>query len=227
MLAYFFSKAVFKIIRSPKIRWNLSKAFPAIFFSPRMTWDEYLLFKKICRSKKVFLEYGSGGSTIYLLRKNKKIFSVESNPEFYSYMNSIPLVKKSLNKNLSYGLVDLGPTNKWGKPLSKENSDTWSDYYMNVWKSIDPVKDKVDVIFIDGRFRVCCCLYSLLKVVEYNWKDTVFIIHDFWRREKYHEVLEFLEEVKSSSNLASFKLKANLNVEQVIEKMPEYAFDFS
>jgi hypothetical protein len=222
MITYFFSKVIFKIIKSPTVRWKLNKIFPTVFFFPHLELSEYLLFKKICRRKEKFLEYGSGGSTIYLLKNKKDVYSVESNPEFFSYMNSIDLVKKSVDKNLLYSFIDLGPTNQWGKPLTTDNAIDWPMYYSEIWKGIDP-KDKIDVIFIDGRFRVCCCLYSILKVVEYNWESTVFIIHDFWRRKKYHVVLQFLDEVKSSINLAIFKIKENVNIEEVKEKIHDNA----
>ena len=222
-IAYYLSKAVFKVTKNPSVRWKLKESFPEAFFLPHMKPDEYQLFKKICRDKKVFIEYGSGGSTIYLLKNNKRIFSVESNPEFFGFMNSLPLVRKSVDKNLTYKFVDLGATNKWGEPLSSENSINWPEYYAGIWSSIDPARDKVDVIFIDGRFRVSCCLYSILKVIEYNWTDTTFVIHDFTKREVYKSVLQFLEEVASSRTLASFKLKAGINVEDVKAKLEEYA----
>lgn len=225
MDSYKLSKAVFKIVKSPSIVWKMKKMFPEVFFYPHMKPDEFQLFKELCAGKKVFLEYGSGGSTIYLLKNNKDVYSVESNPEFFSYMNSVSLVKKSLDRKLHYRYIDLGPTNKWGKPIATEKSINWSDYYSQIWKSINPAKEKVDVIFIDGRFRVCCCLYSILKLVEFNWKDTTLIIHDFWKRKDYHVVLKFLQEIKSSTTLASFKVKEGVNIEEVKAMLHEYALE--
>lgn len=221
--SYPLTKVVFKVIKDPSARWKLIKSFPEAFFLPHMKPEEYSLFKELCKNKKVFLEYGSGGSTIYLLKNNKQVYSVESNPEFYGFMNSMGLVKKSLNKNLRYSFVDLGPTNKWGKPIASDKNVDWSDYYSEIWNSIDSSTNKVDVIFIDGRFRVCCCLYSILKVVENNWENTTFIIHDFWRREQYHVILKFFTEIKSSKNLASFRLKENINILEVKEMLQDYA----
>jgi hypothetical protein len=222
---YYFSKATFKflkVIKNPDVSWKLSKVMPTVFFHPHMTWNEYLLFKKICRNAYTFIEYGSGGSTIYLLKHDKKVFSVESNPEFYQYMNSIRLLKQAAGKNLHFQFIDLGPTNKWGRPLTSEKSESWSAYYKKIWEKIDPYRDKIDVIFIDGRFRVSCCLYSILKVLAYNWRETVFVIHDFWRRNKYHVVLKFLDVEKSETNLVSFKLKPNINIREVKEMLEEY-----
>jgi hypothetical protein len=157
------------------------------------------------------------------VKKKKQVFSVESNPDFFTYMNSIKLVKRSVNKNLHFQFIDLGPTNQWGKPLETEDTVNWFKYYTEIWKDIAPLQHPVDVIFIDGRFRICCCLYSILKVIEYNWTDTIFIMHDFWRREKYHVVLEFLQELESSTDLAAFKLKENINTDRVQQMIKEYA----
>jgi hypothetical protein len=48
-------------------------------------------------------------------------------------------------------------------------------------------------------------------------------MHDFWRREKYHVVLEFLQELESSTDLAAFKLKENINTGRVQQMINEYA----
>src|SRR5688572_22667382 len=99
-----FTKVIFKLLtifRMSEYKWQLKRKFPKIFFQPHMEIKEFLLFKKFCRNKKVVLEYGSGGSTIYLLTKNKIVYSVESNLEFYRYMNSIKMVSRSNSNNLS------------------------------------------------------------------------------------------------------------------------------
>jgi hypothetical protein len=227
MNPYFLQKAFFKVfhVKRPDTQWNLKRKFPGFFFLPHMSIKEFQLFKEVCSNKKVFLEYGSGGSTIWLLKKNKKLYSVESNPDFYKYMNSIKLVKRSAN-NLQYRFIDLGPTNAWGKPLATTHSNDWPAYYSEIWNDIDATSNKVDIVFIDGRFRVSCCLYTILKVVEHRWKDTVFLFHDFWRRKHYHEVLEFLQEIKSAEQLATFKIKDHINTENVKERLKEYALDF-
>ena len=212
-----------KLMQTPDFKWTLNRIFPHALFLPHMKPDEFALFKKTVRDKKVILEYGSGGSTIYLLHKGKRLFSVESNPDFFKYMGSVNVLKKTLNRSLTYRFIDLGPTNQWGKPTSIENITSWEGYYSSIWKEINPSKEKVDVVFIDGRFRVCCCLYSLLKILEFGWSDTIFVIHDFWRREKYHILLEFFNLVETASELAVFTFKSKVDVNRVKEVMRIYA----
>ncbi|HTE28575.1 hypothetical protein [Flavitalea sp.] len=226
MDSYYFSKALFKMLKlvnKPESKWDLIRKYPVLFFYPHMKRREYFFFKELCKNKKTFLEYGSGGSTIYLLNYNKIVFSVESNPDFFRYMCSINYIKRVLNKNLHYKFVDLGPTNRWGKPISNDYNDYWPRYYEEIWEEINPALYKVDVVFIDGRFRVCCCMYSILKAIEYDWREIVFVIHDFWRRTKYHVVLDFLEEIESKENLVSFRIKDDIDVRKVRELLGEYS----
>ncbi|MHA4843648.1 hypothetical protein ACX0G7_05775 [Flavitalea antarctica] len=228
MEAYYFSKAVFKVlktVKSPESKWDIMRRFPKLLFYPHMEKREYFLFRKLCKNKKVFLEYGSGGSTIFLLKHKKTVFSVESNPYFFRYMCSISFVKEALNVNLLYKFIDLGPTNQWGKPLSADHSDNWPYYYEEIWQEIDPALHKIDVIFIDGRFRVCCCLYSILKAIEFNWTDIIFVIHDFWRRTRYHVVLDFLEEIESAESLVAFRIKRNIDVTNLGVLLSEYSLE--
>ena len=227
MIPSLFAKLAFKaltLFRMGEYKWKLKRRFPKIFFQPHMEIKEYLLFKKVCKNKKVVLEYGSGGSTIYLLKKNKIVYSVESNLDFYKYMNSIDMVKTSQDNNLKFSFVDIGPTNEWGKPLQDEKSGEWQAYYKQIWHVIKADNTKVDVVFIDGRFRVSCCFYSMMKVMENGWNDTIFIIHDFWRRKKYHVILPFVQETQSSKNLAVFKIRSDVNVKELKAMLEDYQF---
>jgi protein O-GlcNAc transferase len=223
MINYLFAKYALKFIREPDKKWEFKTKYPKLLFLPHMELKEYLLFKDLCKNKKVFIEYGSGGSTIHLLKSGKKVFSVESNGEFHDMMNSISLVQKAKGQLLHPVHIDLGPCDMWGKPLTSEKECAWSRYYSEVWDEVKRHQSRVDVVFIDGRFRVCCCLYSILKVVEYGWKDTLFLVHDFWRRKHYHVVLKFLNEYKSRLDLASFRVKDNIDKDEVKWLLQQYA----
>jgi protein O-GlcNAc transferase len=207
MINYLFAKYFLKMIREPDKKWEWIKKYPKLLFLPHMEFEEYLLFKDLCKNKKVFIEYGSGGLTIHLLKSGKEVFTVESNGAFHNLMNSLNLVQKAEGRSLHSVFIDLGPCDQWGKPLTVEKESEWSRYYSEVWQHINPQRSKVDVVFIDGRFRVACCLYSILKVVEYGWKDTLFLVHDFWRRKHYHEVLRFLMNINPGVNWLHSRLK--------------------
>jgi hypothetical protein len=215
MFTYLLSKGVFKLFKKPQTKWTFCKQLPRMLFAPHMTFDEYRLFKKTCASKKVILEYGSGGSTIYFLKHNKRVYSVENSPAFYAYMKSIGFIRKAMDKSLFYKFIDLGETHKWGKPISLNNQIDWPNYYSAVWDDIVKKETKVDVVFIDGRFRVQCCLYSILMIAEKKWNDTLILIHDFNKRKNYHVVLPFLDEIASTTSLFVFSVKKDISLDNV------------
>jgi hypothetical protein len=192
-----------------------------------MKIDEYSLFNKITDKKKVILEYGSGGSTIQFIKRRKKIYTVESNADFYRYMKSIGMVKKAIGKSAFLKLIDLGNTDTWGRPASLERTENWHQYYTEVWKDIIQNENKVDVILIDGRFRICCCAYSILQLYENNWKGTIFMIHDFWNREEYKVLLNFLDEIESQLRLGVFSVKADIDIEELKKTIQKYSSHWS
>ena len=198
--------------RFPSIRWKLSKHFPSLFFYPHMKSQEYLLFKSIPYKGAVILEFGSGGSTVHFLKQAKKTYSVESNFTFYKYMKSIFLIKKACKKSLFLKFVSIGDTDTWGRPVSGEKKANWRSYYSDIWKEIILKESKVDIIFIDGRFRVSCCLYAVLQVLELNWEQPVFVVHDFIDRKEYYVLLEFLDEVECKHRLSVFTMKKDIEI---------------
>lgn len=223
ILKFKVAKKLFQRFKKSSVKWKLCRKLPSIFFFPHMELDEYILFNKMSLKKKIILEYGSGGSTIQFIKSKKKVYSVESNPDFYKYMNSITLVKKATEKSLFLKFINLGDTDSWGRPLSLERKENWPDYYSEVWKDIVLNENKVDVVFIDGRFRVCCCVYSIIKILENNWKETIFMIHDFWNRKEYFVLLKFLDEIESKSRLGVFAIKKDINIHEINSILPQYS----
>lgn len=222
MIQFLFSKIFFKVFKRPFYKWKLCRSFPYIFFSPFMTFGEYLFFDRLCYSKKVILEYGSGGSTLYFIKRKKQVYSVESNPEFYKYMNSIGRVRNSKGNSLFLRYVDVGETNSIGKPLSMEKENNWNKYYAEIWNKILSDRKEIDIIFIDGRFRVSCVAYSLIKVLENKMREPIFLIHDFYDRKQYHIVLKFLNEIECKSRLGAFSLKKDINIDEVKDVLVRY-----
>ena len=53
----------------------------------------------------------------------------------------------------------------------------------------------------------------------------MFKIHDFWNRDIYHEVLNFLEIIESSETLNVFKVKACLDLNSIFDRYSISKFD--
>ncbi len=222
MIQFLLVTLFFRVIRSSRLKWRLNRHLPRAFFLPRMTHEEFGLLAAVAEPAKVIVEYGSGGSTVFFLRKAKTVISVDSNPEFHRFMMSIPYVSTRVGNGLNLDFVDIGPTDTWGTPLTTDRSSEWPRYVEQVWTRIDPNVDRVDLVLIDGRFRVACCLYSIQKLIEYGWSATLLLIHDFRDRKEYHVVLPFLTEVRSAGTLGVFRIRDDVDLSALRRLLEEY-----
>lgn len=199
----------------------MHRKFPRAFFLPRMTREEFALLAELAEPAKTIIEYGSGGSTVFFLRKGKRIFSVDSNPFFHELMMSIPFISAHVGNGLNLDFVDVGPTDTWGTPVSADREDEWPRYVAQPWSRVDG-SAPVDMVLVDGRFRVACALYSVRKIQQLGWRDTTVLIHDFWDRKEYHVVLPFLQELKSSGTLGAFKVREGFDPGELDRLLEEY-----
>lgn len=200
--------------------WFLKSKFPKRYFKPRMSSAELVFFNRIIRASSVILEYGSGGSTIALINLKKTIYSVDSNRNFYCFMLSIYMVRRYLKRKLKYIFIDIGITDMWGRPLTDCMHQNWSNYYTRIWDIVEKDSAIIDLILVDGRFRVACTLYAIKKMLARGW-ETRFLIHDF-EREHYHIVLNFLDIIDYRETLYYFKLKEGINLNDVETYLSKY-----
>ena len=78
-------------------------------------------------------------------------------------------------------------------------------------------QEKIDLVLIDGRFRVACCLkcYDLIN------EECYIAFDDFLHRKHYHLVLEYFDIIEKTSDnrMVILKKKKNLNIlKELIEK---------
>jgi hypothetical protein len=111
----------------------------------------------------IVFEYGSGGSTIFLSRRVKQLFSVEHDPRWYA------LVSKALHvgglTNCAYHLQEpqaRNPSVESAASSSTEEGDMCFDRYVT---SIDKHPDRsFDLVLVDGRSRPSCVGRAQAKV---------------------------------------------------------------
>ena len=116
------------------------------------------IFKRELEKSKNYFEYGSGGSTYKasLNKKIERIISVESD------LNWLYKVKNTV-KMADMKFIDLkSKPNTWGY-CGENVTDEVKKSYSNVIREIEN-PEKLDLIMIDGRFRVASCLkcYELI-----------------------------------------------------------------
>jgi hypothetical protein len=102
--------------------------------------------------------------------------------------------------------MDVIPNN-WGHPSPK---NTWHNYfnYSNVICELDKdISNNIDLILIDGRFRVACCL----KCFDVMNDNCLIIFDDFLNRPQYHIVLDYFDIIdKTSDNVMVVLKKKNV-----------------
>lgn len=182
---------------------------------PHLANADLVVFKKYLKNATTYFEFGSGGST-HLASSYpniKKIYTVESDSQW------LDRVKNNIkSNNIQYFYADLNTKpNSWGNPGPHCSDSQKRAYSECILQLKEPEQKNIDLVMIDGRFRVACCLKSL-KAIS---KDCVVCFDDFLNREKYHVVLKYFDVIeKTSSNRMVFlKKKDNVQIdEQVIRK---------
>ena len=185
-------------------------------FKPHMTKDEMEMFADVIKGARSMLEYGCGGSTVLAAHLGvERIVSVDSDKAWLDKVAGTPEVQRIRFSPLQ---VDLGPLGDWGMPLDLTQSRKWHHYYVDVW---DAYQEPFDVVFVDGRFRVACVLYSLMRMAPHS----TVIIHDFWSRKHYHVVLKYLICEKRVDNIGIFQRSPSIDHVQLARDLVCHAVD--
>ena len=184
---------------------------------PHLSKNDKKLFYKYLDNATVYFEYGSGGSTYQAsIRKNiKKIYSVESDISWYKYLKKIIT---NANINFIYNEMDVKPNN-WGNPGKNATSIQKINYSNQITKLTKKEQDSIDLVLIDGRFRVSCCLkcYNIIR------DDCLIVFDDFLDRPQYHIVLKYfyIIEKTSDNRMAILKKKKNAHIPKELIKQYE------
>ena len=162
---------------------------------PMMCDEDIKFIESFLTSKDIFLEWGSGGSTMYFSSKVKKYYSIEhdviwanalyfnipSNVEYYQVFPNLPL----------------------------SDPFTLYDEIKDYVNKVDDLNVKTfNKVLIDGRGRRFCAI----KVLPYLDKNSIVFIHDFWGREcrgyfevfKYYDIIDY---TTSNEGLIALKKK--------------------
>ena len=207
-----------KIILKLKTFYNQQLSVPSSY--PFVMYEEEKeLLKKYVSNTSQCLEFGLGGSTIFTLIHSKaKITSVDTNVNWINFMKKYKIIKTSLSNRLTILYVNIGPTRFWGYPIDNTHQDKFEQFSKRVFEINQGVK--YDFILVDGRFRVACVLQSILNQSD---NEAVFIgVHDYSIREEYKVVEQFLDIEEVSRTLSIFKIKKNVDLEEVKNMYEKY-----
>lgn len=167
--------------------------------TPHMEPAGIELLRKHLSGSRIFLEYGSGGSSVMATKMRVgKIYSVDSDLAFLNAVQS----KLLENAGSSYLpiYVNIGPTGDWGHPTSRECAHMWPNYVREPWSRLSDAGEKPDLVLIDGRFRIASFLTSLLHAPA----GCVILFDDYVDRPSYHVVERYLKPARLAGRMAQF-----------------------
>jgi hypothetical protein len=185
-----------------------------------MSTGELKLLQAQLNASQRYLEFGAGNSTLMAVATPAliEIDTVESSRSFLdeSVLKMSAIAQARDAGRLHVHFVDIGPTSKWGMPTDESKRDSWPLYSAQIFQE----EKNWDLILIDGRFRVACCLRALL----HGPPETRIMIHDFWNRPEYHVLLPFLDVVQKVDTFGLFRKKAGADVAAMKAMLEKYQF---
>jgi hypothetical protein len=161
---------------------------------PKLSKEDKVMFYRYLDKATVYFEYGAGGSTYQAHMRNtiRKIYSVEND---ISWIEKLKLLVSTEKVTFLYNEMDIQKDN-FGYP-GPNSTDLQKIAYSNQLTKLDTAEQKdIDLLLIDGRFRVACCLkcYDLIK------PECFVAFDDFLNRPYYHIVLDYFHIVDKTTD---------------------------
>jgi hypothetical protein len=170
-------------------------------------------FENQVRTAKIYLEYGSGGSSVLASAFADQVISVDSDRFF---LRAVAHRIKGSRASFVPFYVDIGYTGAWGVPVTKAiNSrrlEKWKRYPAIAWRYFESLKTEPDLIFVDGRFRVACVLESLMHLRSNS--ETTIMLDDYGDRPYYQVIEEFVRDLTYYDRLVCFKKRKEFDLKR-------------
>jgi len=159
-------------------------------------------FLSLIRGCRLYLEYGSGGTTLLAAALKKPFISVDTDQRF---LQSLRQKIGTLAPDQRLIHANIGLTGPWGIPFppgepSSRRLKRWKGYAESPWRLIS--NDYPDFVLVDGRFRVAtaltCCLHLSAR------SDVQIAVDDYYRP-AYHVIEQHARLVRVVGRMAIFQ----------------------
>jgi hypothetical protein len=180
---------------------------------PHLAKNDINMFYKYLDNINVYFEYGSGGSTYQASIRNNisRIYSVESDKEWH---NKVKEHIKSNNVTYIYNEMNTLPKS-WGNPGPNSTNQQHINYSNHIRNLTKKEQESIDLVFIDGRFRVACCL----KCFDIIKNECLIIFDDFLDRSYYHVVLNYYDIIEKTTDNRMVVLRKKTNIKSVPKEL--------
>jgi predicted O-methyltransferase YrrM len=143
---------------------------------PWMPYEAIFFLESILKPDFRILEFGSGGSTIFLLKRATHVTTIEHECKWLEKTKSF-VNKNKLQSKWNYYIVNYF-----------ENEETnISDHYLKPLEQLSQYN--YDLIIVDGRYRVNCIKHTFNLV-----KPGGYLLLDNSERKDYNSGISFLDE---------------------------------
>ena len=170
---------------------------PMLFGSDDRQDETLPWFLDTLKGAKLYLEYGTGGTTYQAAKAGVDFIATDSDPYFLkSVRKRIEADGLAKPTGQTFRHVDIGytgpwgyPVDPWGNPLSNPSPQRLQKFrqYSDPPAECLDAGRKPDLVLVDGRFRVACVLKALRNLRnETGW---TVAMDDYDYRPHYQEVI--------------------------------------
>lgn len=168
---------------------------------PHMEPEGIALLGEHLTGIRVFLEYGSGGSSLMVAQAGvKSIYSVDTDKQFLKAVRQRLLEDGIPRRRYIPIYADIGATKEWGRPVDESHARDWPAYCTAPWEKLLKTGERPDLVLIDGRFRVASFLITMLMAPP----GCVILFDDYVDRPEYHVVERYLQPARLAGRMAEF-----------------------
>ncbi len=200
--------------------------------APHMSATEQALFETVVKQSRRFLEFGLGGSTLVAVRsKVGTIVSVDSDPTWVAAVRThVEVAPRIADGTMSVLHADIGPVREWGNPVDRQEMQKWPRYLIAAWSEWVRRRQFPDLVLVDGRFRIACCLSVLLAAARLSPSTDALpsvLLHDFTdERPQYRQLLQLFDIHHQAESLCHLKIRASASVADALTRLLVCQFDY-
>ncbi|MBV9992173.1 MAG: hypothetical protein JOZ72_12890 [Alphaproteobacteria bacterium] len=183
------------------------------------------------RAARAYFELGMGGSSLMAVRAGiAEMVSIDSDASWVEAVRAHPEIAPRLaDGSIALLHADIGPVADWGRPADRSALRKWSAYLSTGWAEWARRGAMPDLVFVDGRFRVACCLSVAVACAHLpTEKAPRVLLHDVDdKRAYYRDALELLEQVDVVETLLVMRPRRDVSAALALSRLLERQFDFT
>ena len=185
---------------------------------PAMEQQGLAAFVERLQRCRQYLEYGCGGSTVLACQQAgiRAVISVDSDLAWTTKVRETTLNSQC---RVSVEYCDIGPVADWGRPIDQSGACNYWRYIADPWRRAAELGEPIDLVLIDGRFRVATFLFSLVA----SPPGAAILFDDYFNRPQYSAVERFCKPVAQHGRMATFVVGTRPWGPEIVARIAQYS----